>query len=283
MALMRTLPAASVDAVIVDPPYGTTDLAWDVAPPLAEWWAEINRITKERAIVAVFSAQPFTSEVIAANRRHYRYELIWSKTKAVGFLDANRRPLRAHENILIFARRFMGSIYNPQKTPGKPYRSKHGGGRASRHYRSHQKIETINTGDRHPKSVLQFAHDRGGIHPTQKPVALIEWLVKSYTNPGDVVFDGYMGSGTTGEACMRQGRRFIGVELDRGYFNHARRRITSLWTSATTPNVPRAGARRPRSCARPSAGAGRRRGGVVTTAALRGRCRSRSSRPAGQR
>jgi site-specific DNA-methyltransferase (adenine-specific) len=237
MAVLAGLPDAAVDAVIVDPPYGTTDLAWDTAPQLAPWWAQVHRVTKETGVIAVFTAQPFTSAVIGTNRKNYRYELIWSKTRPTGFLDANRRPLRSHENILIFARRMRGSTYHPQKTPGRPYHARRSGRRCA-HYRQSKTVETVNRGDRHPWSVLTFPHDVGGMHPTQKPLALVEWLVRSYTDPGDVVLDCYMGSGTTGEACALNGRGFIGVERDAEYFRFARHRITAARLRSSLPRPP---------------------------------------------
>jgi len=225
LRLLAGLTDESVDAVIADLPYGTTDLAWDRRLDLVAWWREILRVTKPLAVVCAFSAYPLTLELIELNRRAFRYELVWEKVRPVGFLDANRRPLRAHEQILIFAKRWQGSTYNAQKTPGKPYHNKHG--QSSAPYHTCTRVPTVNTGDRHPRSVLKFDLDQSGWHPTQKPYALVEWLVRSFTNQGDTILDPVMGSGTTGVAAVRNGRRFVGYERDRRYFAKASQRISS--------------------------------------------------------
>lgn len=231
LELLATLGGESVDAVITDLPYGTTDLAWDQRLDLATWWREITRVTKPTAIICTFSAYPLTLDLIASNRPAFRYELVWEKVRPVGFLDANRRPLRAHEQILVFARKMKGATYNPQKTPGKPYRSK-GSHVGTLVYRHHGRVASENHGDRHPRSVLKFGRDRDAFHPTQKPLALVEWLVRSYTHAGDVVLDPVMGSGTTGVAAIANGRGFIGFERDVKYFARARARILAY--EATT-------------------------------------------------
>lgn len=166
LSLLPGIAAGSVNAVITDPPYGTTDLPWDQAIDLAAWWEQVHRVTCPTAVMAVFAAQPFATDVINSNRKHFRYELIWAKRRPVGFLDANRRPLRAHELVLVFARRFKGSTYHPQKTRGKPY--KNVSRKGASHYAKNHGVATINTGDRHPWSVLHCPHDTPSLHPTQK-------------------------------------------------------------------------------------------------------------------
>ncbi|MBV9467646.1 MAG: site-specific DNA-methyltransferase [Abitibacteriaceae bacterium] len=226
--LMGKIQDKSVDAVISDPPYGTTDLFWDTKIDLLRFWQEIERVCKDTAVIVLFSQQPFTTDLINSQRKWFRYEIIWHKSLAVGWLSANHRPLRAHENILVFARRFQGSTYNPQKEQGyKPYVSKHTGSVA--HYGRQRDWPSVSRsigGERYPRSVLHFSN--GGytranprLHPTQKPLALLEWLVRSYTNPGDVVLDPFMGSGSTDEACLKQQRWFVGIETEPEYFHLA--------------------------------------------------------------
>jgi len=224
----------NIDAIITDPPYGTTSLAWDTCVDLNALWNEIDKIRKDNAVAVMFSAQPFTTELINSNRKEFRYEIIWKKTTAVGFLDANLRPLRAHENILIFTKSgmFKKSTYNPQKTEGTFYRKKNSEHRC-RIYNHHAGIEKAGT-TRFPQSVIEYQGDKErfnsrqknkDLHPTQKPFELMQWLVNTYSNAGDVVLDPFMGSGSTGVACIKTGRKFIGVEMDENYFDTACRRI----------------------------------------------------------
>lgn len=224
---LPSLPTNSIDALITDPPYATTDLAWDKKVDWPAFWEEANRVCKENAVMVFFSAQPFTTDLINSNRRCFRYELIWTKIKATGFLNANRRPLTAHENILVFSRRPARTVYNPQKTPGSPYKTRAKKTQCA-HYRKTDLLPTVNpTGDRHPKSWMLVQHDsQRGYHPTQKPVDLLRWLVLSFTNQGDTVLDPFMGSGTTGVACQATGRRFIGMEREEEYYNTARQRLS---------------------------------------------------------
>lgn len=226
---MRQFPDAHFDAVITDPPYGTTALDFDQTPiDWAAWWAEIHRVTKETGVIVCFAADLFTVDLIQSNRKNYRYRLVWEKTVATGHLDANVRPMRGHEDVLIFARRRKGGTYNPQKTPGEPYKFSHSN--HSRHQFGEQKgAERVNeTGDRHPTTVIKFANpNNNNQHPTQKPEDLLFWLVSSYTNPGDKVLDPFTGSGTTGVACVALHREFVGIELDPTYFQIAEKRIAN--------------------------------------------------------
>lgn len=165
------------------------------------------------------------TELINSNREWFRYEMIWEKTGATGWMNANRRPLTCHENILIFAPKLYSSVYNAQKTPGKPFKGG-GGGPCAAHYSNTPKLALDNpSGDRHPRSVLHFPSERGGEHPTQKPLDLLLWLVRTFTLPGQSILDPFMGSGTTGVAALQEGRRFTGVEMDAGYFETARKRL----------------------------------------------------------
>lgn len=225
LEVMRGMADNSVSAVITDPPYGTTALHFDQTPiDWAAWWAEVHRVTRETGVIVCFAADLFTVDLIQSNRKNYRYRLVWEKTMPTGFLDANRRPLRAHEDILIFARRFKGSTYNPQKVAGEPVS---GGPRAAEHYSAFgSETRALSDGQRHPKTVQRFANpNHDSLHPTQKPEDLLSWLVSSYTNPGDHVLDPFMGSGTTGAACVALHRNFTGIELDETYFKVAQKRV----------------------------------------------------------
>nr|DAG49956.1 MAG TPA: adenine-specific methyltransferase [Bacteriophage sp.] len=224
LELMKDIPGASIDMICVDPPYGTTHNKWDNVIDPVKMWAQFNRIIKERGAILIFSQLPFAVDLINANRKMFKYEIVWAKTMPVGFLNANRMPLRAHENILIFYKKLP--TYNPQKIQGEPYVMKCYS--YSNNYYGYKCKETRNfDGLRYPTDVLKinnhFRNHR--LHPTEKPVALLEWLVKTYTNPGDVVLDACMGSGSTGVACLNTGRKFIGIERDPGYFAIASDRL----------------------------------------------------------
>lgn len=225
---MKRFPDGYFDATICDPPYGTTALHFDQTPiDWAAWWAEVHRVTKETGVIVCFAADLFTVDLIQSNRQNYRYRLVWEKTMPTGFLDANRRPLRAHEDILIFARRFKGSTYNPQRWEAgfiANQRSK----RTQAHYGKVREDRPYEGGtDRHPTTILKFASEptTGRLHSSQKPLDLMQWLVATYTNAGDRVLDPFTGSGSTGAACIALGREFVGVELDAAYHAIAERRI----------------------------------------------------------
>lgn len=210
--------------ILADLPYGITSrTTWDTVIPFEPMWKQFNRVIKENGAVLLFSQLPFGTDLIQSNRKNYRYEIIWHKPAAVGFLNANRMPLRAHENILVFYKKLP--TYNPQKTKGKPYHNN--SGRRSLIYGENDQTPTINTdGTRYPRDVVTFSNMRAEhIHPTQKPVHLLEYLIKTYTNPGETVLDPVMGSGSTGVACMNTGRDFIGIEKDDKYFDIAKTRI----------------------------------------------------------
>ena len=226
---MRRLADGSVDAIICDPPFQTTDCDWDVRLPLEEMWTEFNRVTKHDGAIVLFSQLPFAVDLINANRKMFRYEYVWEKSKACGFLNANKMPLRAHENILVFYRRLP--TYNPQYRSGKAYVRGHED-RAASVYRAAKGKITVNDGAHyyprdvlHVNSVVGNSKTEPRYHPTQKPVALMEFLVKTYTNKFDTVLDATMGSGSTGVACMNTGRRFIGFELERKFFEAAKSRL----------------------------------------------------------
>ena len=232
--ILPTLPDASVDMVLCDLPYGTTACKWDVVIPFAPLWEQYRRIVKRNGAIVLFGSQPFTSLLIASNLPMFRYEWVWEKVKATGHASCNKRPLKAHEAVLVFA--YGQPRYNPQMTEGTPYKGRNNGP-----YYEHPAFaiggrKTDNGGTRYPRSVLKvkdaYYSDGPQQHPTQKPVALCEYLIRTYTNEGEVVLDNTMGSGTTGVAAVNTGRAFIGIERDADYFDIAKRRIEAAQAAA---------------------------------------------------
>ena len=229
--VMQDIPDGSVDMVMTDPPYGTTACKWDAVIPFEPMWAQLKRIVKPNGAIVLMASQPFTSALIMSNVVMFRYDLKWIKTQATGFYNANRMPLRAHEDIIVFYQSLPS--YNPQKTAGEPYVQKRGS--ASEVYQGKDLSVTVNeTGMRHPLSWRVFQRDADKTHPTQKPVALMEYLIRTYTNAGETVLDFTMGSGTTGVAAANTGRRFIGIEMDADYFTVASARIQKAQADAIT-------------------------------------------------
>jgi DNA modification methylase len=226
---MAKLPEGSIDMVLCDLPYGTTQNKWDAIIPFADLWSQYERLTRTKSAIVLTAAQPFTSALVMSNIKSFRYSLVWHKSNATGFLNAKRMPLRAHEDILVF----YGSlpVFNPQKSFGHPRKvstAKHRINCAqTSNYGDHLGRITYDSTDRYPTSVLDFPSDkqRSALHPTQKPVVLMEYLIKTYTNEGDTVLDNCMGSGTTGVACLNTNRNFIGIEKDDNYFSIATNRI----------------------------------------------------------
>lgn len=220
--LMTDIADQSVDMILADLPYAVTRNSWDEIIPLEPLWDHYRRIAKENAAIVLTSQQPFSSSLVASNPSMFRYSLVWQKTMPTGFLNANRMPLRSHEDIMVFYRRLP--TYNPQKTQGhKPYRTQTG--KRTSNYGHYTQTESVSSGQRHPTSILKFNHERG-LHPTQKPVALMEYLIRTYSDEGQTVLDNTMGSGTTGVAAMRSGRHFIGMERDPDYMQIALDRIS---------------------------------------------------------
>ena len=219
--VMRGLPDGCVDAVVTDPPYGTTRNAWDTPFPLPEWWDQIERVTKASAAIVVCAQAPFDKTIAVSRLSLFRYEWVWRKDAGTGHLNAKKAPLKNHEVLLVFYRN--PPTYNPQMRPGKPYKIT--SGRGSSNYGKQVSVETVNSGERYPVTVLDFNRDRDKRHPTQKPVDLIRYMIRTYTNQGGVIFDPFMGSGTTGVACIREGRSFIGIEREPAYHAIAEARI----------------------------------------------------------
>lgn len=221
LEIMKALEAGSVDMVLCDLPYGTTQNKWDSIIPLEPLWREYWRLLKPNGAVVLTAAQPFTSALVMSQIAHFKYEWIWQKEAGTGLLNAKKQPLRDHESALVFYRK--QSAYNPQWGNGKPYSVKKGG--ETSNYNASGSVVTESEGRRYPKTVLRFNRDKDKVHPTQKPVALMEYLIRTYTSQGETVLDNTMGSGTTGVACKNTGREFIGIERDPGYFSIAKKRI----------------------------------------------------------
>lgn len=210
--------------ILSDLPYGTTRNKWDSILPLTELWIEYERIIKDNGAIVLFSQMPFAAKLVSSNLKLFRYEWIFEKSIATGFLNVKKMPLKAHENILVFYKKLP--VYNPQTEKGKPYKVTRGP-KGSSNYGKVPPVytETISKGERQPRSVIKFRSDRG-YHPTQKPVALLEYLIKTYTNEGEVVLDNCIGSGSTAIAALNTGRKYIGYELDPEYFKVAADRVT---------------------------------------------------------
>lgn len=227
LELMKDIPDNSVDLILCDLPYGTTRNKWDSIIPLDRLWHEYKRLC--RGAIVLTAQTPFDKVLGSSNITMLKYEWIWRKEAGTGFLNAKKAPLKDHENILVFYRN--KPTYNPQKRQGfKPYICKKGGDTSN--YNPSGIVTTVSGGDRYPVTVLDFPRDKDKVHPTQKPVALMEYLIRTYTNEGDTVLDNCMGSGTTGVACVNTGRSFIGIEKDRQYFKIARRRIREAQRNA---------------------------------------------------
>ena len=227
LELMRDIPDGSVDMVLCDLPYGTTQNRWDTCIPLEPLWEHWHRVCKLNAAVLLFGQMPFTAALVMSNPREFRYEWIYEKTSPSGFLNANKMPMKAHENICVFYRKTP--TYNPQFEAGSAYVHK-SMTVSSKSYRDGiGECKTESDGKRYPRDVIKISNPSWGpdkgLHPTQKPVALLEYLIKTYTDPGETVLDNCMGSGSTGAACVNTGRDFIGIEMDPGYFRIARERI----------------------------------------------------------
>ena len=232
LELMKDIPDGSIDMILCDLPYGTTARnAWDKKINCGSLWTQYRRIIKNNGAILLFAQLPFDKILAMSAPDILRYEWIWEKHQGTGHLNAKKMPMKAHENILVFYKALP--TYNPQMRSGKPYICKSGVG--SSNYREQKSVVTENNGERYPLDVLKFQSEKG-LHPTQKPVPLLEYLVKTYTNPGEVVLDNCMGSGSTGVACVNTGRGFIGMELDAVYFEIAKNRIEEAQKAVNQPD-----------------------------------------------
>ena len=235
LELMKNIPDGSIDAIITDPPYGTTACKWDSVIPFEPMWAELKRIIKPNEAIVLFGSQPFTSALIMSNLKMFKYEWIWEKNAGSNFASVRFQPMKEHENILVFSK---------EKTQYYPQKEKRADSGLARVKSSPMTFNRKNNDDvygglfvgnvtkkvvdelRCPRSIQKFNRERG-FHPTQKPVALLEYLIKTYTQENETVLDFTMGSGTTGVACKNLNRNFIGIELDDSYFNIAKDRIST--------------------------------------------------------
>ena len=231
LELMKDIPDKSIDLILCDLPYGTTRNSWDEVIPFDKLWAQYNRIIKDNGAILLFAQGKFYVNLVNSNMKMFRYDLVWDKELVSGFLNAKRMPLRRHEQVAVFYKHLP--TYNPQFTQGKPLHSK---GTAykekeltNNNYGDFKTTDDNRAGstEKYPISIMKFQkpHPSVCVHPTEKPVALLEYLVKTYTNEGDVVLDNCMGSGSTGVACQNTNREFIGMELDEDYYKLACERI----------------------------------------------------------
>ena len=233
LELMKDIPNGSVDMILCDLPYGTTACKWDSVIPFVPLWEQYNRIIKNNGAIVLFGSEPFSTELRHSNLKMFKYGWYWRKPRGTGHLNAKKQPLRDIETVSVFYKKQC--TYNPQYSDGEPYSAAKGGKNARvsiagkttyGRFMNGMEFRNDNPGIRYPKQLQEFGVvERGTVHPTQKPVALLEYLIKTYTNPGEVVLDNCMGSGSTGVACVNTGRDFIGIELDPGYFAVAEKRI----------------------------------------------------------
>lgn len=232
--IMKKIPDKCINMVLCDLPYGTTNNHWDIIIPFDKLWKQYNRIVKDNAAILLFGQGRFSAQLICSNLNNYRYSLIWDKVLTSGFLNANRMPLVKHEDINVFYRNLP--TYNPQFTIGEPLHSK---GKSyltkdiiNNNYGKFDATSDKRAGsiEKYPTSIITFQkpHPSKSIHPTQKPIELLEYLIKTYTNESEIVLDNCMGSGSTGVACKKLNRNFIGIEIDKEYFNMAKERIENF-------------------------------------------------------
>lgn len=252
---MQRIPDGSVDCIICDLPYGTTQLSWDTTLPLDKLWQHWLRVAKENSAIILFGSQPFVTDLICSRRDLFKYEIIWDKKTKTNFYDAHRRPMKQHETLLVFYRK--QPTYNPQKiTVDKPQKNrvrKNSNfsavcgpfvGRVSEEAAKNYRY--VETNERFPGSIVQFSNWNGALfgntekavkHPTQKPVDLLRWVIRSYSNEGDTILDSTIGPGTTAVAAIMERRHFIGFETNRDYYEIAIKRINDIQMQPTLFNV----------------------------------------------
>jgi DNA modification methylase len=223
---MKKIPDGSVDLVLTDPPYGTTACKWDTIIPFEPMWEQLKRVTKKNGAIVLFGSQPFTSALVMSNPKMFKYEWVWNKSLAGNGILAKKQPLKIHENILVF----QSGVYYPEMRKGK---ARWKGGIKDKHGTfSNAEAPKVYNNEYYPITIIDVSGAgmrTGRVHPTQKPVDLMEYLIKTYTNENETVLDFTMGSGTTGVACKNLNRNFIGIELDKDYFEIAKKRIEETW------------------------------------------------------
>ena len=222
LELLQNIPDKSIDMILTDPPYGITACKWDSVIPFAPMWEQLNRIIKDNGAIVLFGSEPFSSALRMSNIKYFKYDWIWEKEQGANFMLCKYQPYKVHEIVSVFSKSTHN--YFPQMTDGKPYIS--GKGTSGDITGNVKKIQTKNDGKRYPRSIQKFCTGKSkSKHPTQKPVALLEYLIKTYTLENETVLDFTMGSGSTGVACVNTNRDFIGIELDDKYFSIAKDRI----------------------------------------------------------
>ena len=227
LELMKQIEDKSIDMILCDLPYGTTRCKWDSVIPFEPLWEQYNRIIKDNGAIVLFGSEPFSTLLRYSNLKMYSYDWVWKKQKPTNFYQVKYQPLKEHENIMVFYK--CKPIYNPQGTKSVHVKSGRKN-KSSNLYNSYNGGNYIQTVGNYPRSILEYSTegDKNRLHPTQKPVALLEYLVKTYSNEGEIVLDNCMGSGSTGVACVNTNREFIGIELDENYFNIAKERISNI-------------------------------------------------------
>ena len=239
LELMKEIPDKSIDMILCDLPYGTTACKWDSVIPFEPLWEQYNRVIKDNGAIVLFGTQPFVTDLINSNRKYFRYELIWDKEFGTDIFMAKKKPMSSHENIIVFYKK--QPTYNPQMTMAKEQNMRDRqknykkGCENSIYGKQEKYIPTKDEKLRYPKSIFVHSNQKGEIHKSkrlhssQKPIALLEYLIKTYTNEGETVLDNCMGSGSTGVACINTNRDFIGYELNEEYFNIAQNRLREAW------------------------------------------------------
>ena len=235
LEVMKDISDKSIDMILCDLPYGTTKNKWDMIIPFEPLWEQYNRVIKDNGAIVLFGQGMFTAKLMLSQEKIWRYNLIWEKDRPSGFLNAKRMPLRSHEDILVFYKKTP--TYNPQFWNGNPLHgmgTKYKEGKLTNNnygkYKLYKNLSAEREGDtkKYPRSILKFKRPHPPIFPTQKPVDLCEWLIKTYTNEGEIVLDNCMGSGSTGVACVNTNRKFIGIELDENYFEISKKRLEEV-------------------------------------------------------